>query len=413
MTQMINSKFKLEKSDDLIFMTASRAKKAIEKYGKDNVIDSTLGTLFDENEKFVALDTVYDTLKYMDKDLIASYAPISGTNEFIQSVIKICFEEHKPDAYISASATIGGTGAIRNIILTYTDEDDYVICPNWYWPPYKPITTENNRNFLTYELLDTNYKFNIEEFEKALDKSLENRQRVVAIFNTPANNPTGFSIDDDSWDKILEIIKEKAKDDTNKITILIDAAYIEFAGNGEQKKFLEKFSNLKENILVTIAYSMSKSFTAYGLRTGASIAISSSKEVIEEFEYSQNTLNRCTWSNGVHSAMNVLVELTNNKETNKAYRKEIQEYRELLRKRAKIFEEISKEIGLNILPYFGGFFITVLCKNPKEVAKKLEDKNLFIIPNERGLRFAVCAVKLAKCKKAPYLIKETIDQING
>ncbi len=59
---------------------------------------------------------------------------------------------------------------------------------------------EYNREFLNYEFLDENFEFNLKEFTKALDFSLEKKDRVVCVFNSPANNPTGFSIEDSMWD---------------------------------------------------------------------------------------------------------------------------------------------------------------------------------------------------------------------
>ncbi len=40
-------------------------------------------------------------------------------------------------------------------------------------------------------------------------------------------------------------------------------------------------------------------------------------------------------------------------------------------------------------------------------------ENLFLIPLGMVLRFAVCAVEEAKCRKAPQLIKKAIDEIEG
>lgn len=37
---------------------------------------------------------------------------------------------------------------------------------------------------------------------------------------------------------------------------------------------------------------------------------------------------------------------------------------------------------------------------------------MFIVANENGLRFAVCAVSEEKCKISPRLIKDAIDIVN-
>ena len=50
------------------------------------------------------------------------------------------------------------------------------------------------------------------------------------------------------WDKILDVIRKRAVSG-KYISILLDVAYIEFAGDGSQKKFFQKFSSLPENII--------------------------------------------------------------------------------------------------------------------------------------------------------------------
>ena len=110
--------------------------------------------------------------------------------------------------------------------------------------------------------------------------------------------------------------------------------------------------------------------------------------------------------------MNILVDIENDEEMKKSYENELELNRLLLEKRAKVFVKKAKEIDLVHLPYFGGFFISIPCDNPKEVAKKLKEKDMYIVANKNGLRFAVCAVSEEKCKISPKLIKEAIDEVN-
>ena len=347
----------------------------------------------------------------MDKKSIASYGAIEGDGAYLDLLVDRCFGPYKPEAYIKTVATAGGTGAVRHSLWTFLNPGDYAICPNWYWPAYLTMCEEFDREFKTYEFLDEDFNFNLEEFTKSLDLTLEKRDRVVCIFNSPANNPTGFSIEDSMWDKILDVIKSRAVDG-KYINILLDVAYIEFAGDGSQKKFFQKFSSLPENIITTVAYSMSKSYTAYGLRAGACIIISSSEDMANRAFDSMKHSNRAIWSNITHAGMNILVAIENDEEVKKAYENELEANRLLLEKRASAFVKSAKKVDLIHLPYFGGFFISIPCDKPKEVAEKLKEKDMYIVSNKNGLRFAVCAVSEDKCKIAPKLIKEAIDEVN-
>lgn len=398
--------------EDAIFKISGECKKAIAKKGKDKIINSTLGTLIDDDGNIIAFDSVYDTLKNMDKKDIASYGAIEGDKEFLDLVIEKCFGAYKPNGFIKSVATAGGSGAVRHTIWTLSGVGDYVICPNWYWPAYATMCEEYNREFLNYEFLDENFEFNLKEFTKALDFSLKKKDRVVCVFNSPANNPTGFSIEDSMWDKILEIIKDRAEDG-KYIAILLDVAYIEFAGDGRQKKFFQKFGDLPENIITTVAYSMSKSYTAYGLRSGACIIVSSNEEIANQVFDSMKHSNRAIWSNITHAGMNILVDLEKDEKKKKSYEKELEFYRIMLEKRAKALTKNSKKVGLVTLPYFGGFFISIPCKNSKKIAEKLKEKDMYIVANKEGLRFAVCAVSEEKCKISPKFIKDAMDEINN
>lgn len=372
---------------DLAFDINNKANAAIEKYGRENVINAALGTLADDSGKIIALDSVYDRLNEMDRSIIASYAPIEGEDGFREAVLESLFENHRPKAFMTAISTPGGTGAIRSGIFTYADEGDPVISHDYYWGPYKKICDEFGRDFISYNFFTDDYKFDIDSYKACMEKSLENKDRLVSIINSPGNNPTGYSLSDDEWDEVIKTCQDFAKSG-KKITLIVDVAYIEYAGSGKQKEFFEKFTDLDPNFFVIVAYSMSKSHTAYGLRSGAAIGISSKKEIIDEFENSLAHSARCNWSNGVHAPQLILKDLENDKD---GYKKELEDLRLMLEKRAEIFVREAGEKKLAMIPYFGGFFTFIPTDKAFEIAEKLEKENIFTIPQAKGIRVAICA----------------------
>ena len=388
MTITINKASKTN-SPDLAFAINAKVKEAQAKYGKDNVTNAVLGTLADAEGNIIALDSVYNRLEKMDREKIASYAPIEGEKSYRQTVIDLCFADYKPEAYISAIATPGGTGAIRCGIFSYADVGDPVICHDYFWQPYKKMCDEFERDFRTYNFLTDDLKFDLESYEKAQNKALKDSDRMVSIINSPGNNPTGYSLADEEWDEVIRISK-KAAESGKKITLVIDVAYIEFAGGGEQKKFFKKFENLPENLFVLVAFSMSKAYTAYGLRSGAAIGISSSKEVIEEFDHALAHSARVNWSNGVHAPQHILVDLAKD-ENIEEYEKELSELKRMLSDRARVFVGEARRHNLRIIPYFGGFFAFVPTDRAFEIVEKLEKENIFTIPSAKGIRVAICS----------------------
>ncbi len=399
-------------ANDAIFGLAAKAKEAIDKYGKENVIDSTLGALVDDDGNLICLNTVYDELRSLPNAAIAAYAQVAGQPDYLEAVQDVCFGKYKPDAYTRAVATAGGTGSVRHGIFNYTNPGDSILVCDWYWSPYVTISEEFGRTVTNYELFNDKNEFNIESFKEKFEKLLNKQKRLVTVINTPANNPTGYSLSDEEWDKVLDIAKDNAKDPENKIVILVDCAYIDYAGAGdERRKFFSKFSDLPKNILIIVAYSMSKGYTMYGMRSGAAIGISSDEEVANEFYYACMHSNRANWSNGTRAAMEVLARIAKDPEKTRAYEAEVNETKTMLRKRADAFVEGAKEVGLEILPYRDGFFVSIPCENAKKASDELIKENLFVVSLKKGLRFAVCAVAEDKCRTAPAIIKKVLDRM--
>ena len=395
---------------DAIFAIAGKAQEAITKYGKENVTNSTLGALMDDDGKLIAFDSVFGVLKDMPNEQIAAYAPIAGMPAYLEAVEETFFAGYKPDAHIRVVATPGGTGALKVAMWNYTEKGDEILTSDWFWSPYTTISEEAGRTISTFQLFTDEGNFNIKDFKKRFKEILDKQDRLMAIINTPAQNPTGYSVSDSEWDEILEFLKEESKNPNKKIILLVDTAYIDFAGEEDEKrKFFTKFSNLPDNIFVMAAFSTSKGYTMYGLRLGALIGMSSNEDIANEFKVSSLHSGRANWSNGNRGGMLVVAEIFNNKDLFEKYTIEKNEWKGILRKRAEAFVEASNEIGLELLPYRDGFFVSLPCDKPYEISDALIEKNIFMVPLGKGLRFAVCAVSEEKCKKAPKIIKEVMD----
>lgn len=102
-------------------------------------------------------------------------------------------------------------------LWNYTEEGDEILTSDWYWSPYKTISEEAGRNLTTFKLFSDEGNFNLVDFKNRFKEILDKQDRLMAILNTPAQNPTGYSISDDEWDDILEFLKEEAKIQTRKL----------------------------------------------------------------------------------------------------------------------------------------------------------------------------------------------------
>lgn len=415
MTQSMVAKHSMwPRKKDIIFNLSERAQKAERAIGKDNVINATIGALMDDEGKLITMETVYNEYKSLENKDISAYAALEGQPDYLEAVKKICFKEYLPEGYVKAVASPGGSGAIKLATWNYTNEGDEVLTSDWFWSPYVSITEEIGRKVATYKLFDENNNFNFNSFEEEFLRISSKQERIFTILNTPAHNPTGYSVSDDEWDKILNLSKEVAKDKDKKIILFVDIAYIDFAKDDDgSRKFFSKFSNLPENVLVIVGFSMSKGFTAYGMRMGAAICITSCENVAEEFYYACVHSCRANWSNCNRGAMTLLSNIVKDQQKLKTYTEEKNIHKEMLNKRAEIFVKEARKVGLPILPYRDGFFISIPCDNPMEVSEELTKDNVYAVPLKMGIRFAICAVSEEKCRVAPSIIKNALEYVES
>lgn len=394
------------------FEIAKEVKEAEAVFGKDNVVNSTIGTFYGEDENLLVLETVNKTYRELIPANVFGYASgISGGPNFKKSAKKNVFgvyEDTFDKSFIDVIATPGGTGAISSTIKGYMDPGQTVLLPSFMWESYKNIVASHGLKSEIYSLFDGD-GFNIKDFSEKVLETVKVHKKVMAIINDPCQNPTGYCMSFEEWEAVVDVLKEAGK--YGEVILLNDIAYIDFdfRGEVESRKYMTLFNGLPENILIVIAYSMSKSFTSYGLRAGAQVAISSSKAVIDEFDTMSSFLCRTTWSNISRGAMELLSEIYGNPELLEKTVAERQETVKLLEKRAEIFMTEAEKTGLTVCPFRSGFFVTVPVKeNSAEIVADLKAKNIFVLPTLGGLRIALCSVP---CKKIGLLPKAIVDSI--
>ena len=398
------------KLHDAIFEANSACQKAISKHGADSVTNATIGVALDEDGKLALLPTMEKVYRSLPMTDLSAYASIAGLPEYLDAVVDFTFADNKPEGYIAAVATASGTGAIHHAIANYAERGDAVLTSDWFWGNYKIICNETGKDLITFKLFDKDQKFNLKSFSSKVDLLFEVQDSLLVILNTPAHNPTGFALSEEDWDGVIEVAKTYAAKG-KKISILVDIAYIDFGGEkNATRKFMTKFSGLSENILTMFSFSMSKSFTMYGQRTGALIAVSSSKEVIDEFKDVNKYSNRAVWSNINRGAQAFLVALHKDKSALAALDSERDKIYHMVQKRANVFVEEAKQCGLNFLPYKDGFFIAVPAEDSVAICNNLQEDLVFAVPLKLGVRVAACSVSLEKIKGVATKLKAAFDK---
>ncbi|WP_301859535.1 pyridoxal phosphate-dependent aminotransferase [uncultured Megasphaera sp.] len=397
-------------AEDKIFGANNRATALAEQLGADKVINGTVGSILDEDGNLVMLDVVQKAYKALTPKEIVAYAPIQGYPDYLEAVIDQCFGESRPEGYIRACATSGGSGVLHHVIHNYSEWGDDILTSDWHWGAYNSMCTDNGRHLREFELIGPDGKFNLESFKANVTDMVAKQYNTVIIINSPANNPTGFALSSEDWDHVLAFLKDVVNGKDKNIILVSDVAYLDYSGEKQEcRKFFKKFGNLPSNILVVVAYTCSKGFTMYGQRMGAMICVTSSKDVADEFVAINQYTSRATWSNSNSAAMKAMVNICKDPKKVAELDAERAEYLELIKERADLFMKEAKECGLKYLPYLSGFFITIPMEGSQKVCDLMEKEHIFLVPLGKGIRLAVCSVSKKKIAGLAAKIKAAVE----
>ena len=163
--QMTTKKNLSKNSKDIIFQIAGMANDAIEKVGKENVVNGTFGAILDEEGKLVFLKTVKEEYLSLSDQDHAGYAPIEGLHDFLEAAISECFGQSRPEGYIRALSTSGGTGGVHHLVHNYTRPGDTVLTADWFWAAYRTISEDADRVLDTYTLFNPDNSFNFDSLK--------------------------------------------------------------------------------------------------------------------------------------------------------------------------------------------------------------------------------------------------------
>ena len=356
---------------DAVFQFGQAAQAAMAAYGRERVVNATVGCYAGEDEVLGCLPVVEEIYRSLPMADFITYAPPVGLADYRKAAIDETFEAYRPEGYIDAVATAGGTGAVHIAIANYSEVGDDVLASDWRWGIYGSLCQEIGRRLTTFALLDESGAFNIESFSSAVADVLRKQDSLLIILNTPANNPTGFALSDQDWAEVLQVCRFHEKQG-KRISILVDIAYIAYAGEkNEVRTFMKQFSNLPPHLFIMAAFSMSKGYTLYGQRAGARVGVSSSEDVIKEFTELGRYSARTSWSNVNRAAMTLLTTIRGDAALTKRLDEERMEFFRIIQQRASLFTEEAAQCGLRVIPYHAGFFISIPTANPQAVCEAL------------------------------------------
>lgn len=401
-------------ANDNIFAANAMAVADAAAIGADKVTNGTIGAIMDDDGKLVCLPTVETVFRNLPINEVVAYAPIAGLPEYLDKVQVAAFGDSRPNGFIRAVATTGGTGGIHHAIWNYTEAGDTIITADWYWGAYKVLCLDMGRKLDTYIMLADGERFNQPALEAKVKEVIARQNSVMVIINTPAHNPTGYSLTKEDMAQVVAFLKKITEETGKQAILFLDIAYIDYAGEKNAvRKMFEALNDLPERVLAIVQYSMSKGFTMYGQRVGAMICVASNEEAAKEFFEINQYTSRATWSNINRAAMRTLAQIYSDEALLTAVEAERDHYYKMIKARADVFVEEAKQCGLPMIPYIAGFFLSVPCDNPQAVCDLLHKDHIYLVPLAAGVRIALCSIPLQKISGIATKLNNALKEVEA
>jgi aromatic-amino-acid transaminase len=390
-------------SDDPIFALNTEAR-ARRDAGQD-VINATVGALLDDEGKLAVLGSVAQTLKEIPADVSARYAPLAGPPDFLRAVIDDLLGGRPEAAQALAVATPGGSGALRLAIANFLEHQQTLLTSSYYWGPYKTLADEADRHLSTFRMFGEDGRLDTADLGRKLHSVLEAQGRALVFLNSPCHNPTGYSFDNEEWDRVVDVILRESV--RGKITVVIDVAYARYGATGLDG-CLDRILPLAGKAMVLFAWSASKTFTEYGLRVGALVAVHPDPDVRRRVASALVFSCRGTWSNCNSGGLAAIARVMTDPELRARVASERGALKALLDRRVARWNELASAAKLSYPRYSGGFFTMVFCDDAFGVAERLKADGVFVVPQNGALRVALCSVAE---RDVPRLVESIAKQI--
>lgn len=389
----------------------SQEAKALKK-NFDDVIDATVGMLHHEEGNVFKFHVVEDLLRGLTDAETYHYAPVRGTKAFTEGAFDWVFGKHtekiRENFHYSIIPTTGGSGAISNTFYNFNDFGQKVLIPNHYWTPYENFAFEANIGLKTFLMYDELNHFNLKDFTEKAYALAEEQNRLCVLLNDPSNNPTGLCMTEEDWKGVIEVLNQVSRKNI-PVILIHDIAYIDYQLKPAElsRDIFLSYLDLDPNILTVVVFSGSKTFSMYGFRIGAQIGLSKNKDVIDQFLRVGDYSVRARFSSVSQPAISVIGKILSNPENKLRFENELVDARGLLKSRAILFLEEAKKHQLEILPYCGGFFISIPTTNPN-IFKDLVADHVFVIPMAGLIRIAISSLNLNEIPRLVEILKKHI-----
>ncbi len=277
----------------------------------------------------------------LDNEKTKNYLSIEGTSEYTTAVKKLIFGEENSVIISGRAVTVqspGGTGALKiaaDFIKKFMPEAEIWIS-NPSWENHKALF--NEVGFIVNNYPYYNYETNRLDFDNLTQQLISIPSKDVVLFHACCHNPTGIDIDQEQWQKIIEITKER------KFLVLFDFAYQGFGKGLEQDAYAVRLASEKLNNFM-VANSFSKNFGLYNERVGGLSVVLENNSIAEKVLSQLKICIRRNYSNPPSHGAAIVTTILNTPELKNEWESELSEMRESISSNRTKLLDAFKRIG--------------------------------------------------------------------
>ena len=346
---------------------------------RENKVDLGVGVYKDASGKTPVMRAIKAAeQKLWANETTKSYTALTGDPGFADAMVRLVLGNAVPRNTVSAAATPGGTGAVRQAfeLIKMARPAARVFVSNPTWPNHLSILAYLGIETVPYRYFDNDTRG--VAFDAMLEDLKTARKGDVVLLHGCCHNPTGANLTMLQWQEVIAVLQQ-----TGAVP-MIDIAYQGF-GDGLEADGAATRAIAAATTECLIAASCSKNFGIYRERTGILMMIANGTEP----KIAQGTLaflNRQNFSFPPDHGARLVTMILNDEVLRNDWMTEVEDMRlSMLGLREQLARELQQRSGSDRFGFIAqhrGMF-SRLGTTPELVQKMREDFGIYLVGDSR------------------------------
>ena len=317
--------------------------------------------------------------KLWEAETTKTYVALVGDKGFNDAMVSLVLGDAAPEGRVSAAATPGGTGAVRQgidlILSANAGATIWVSDPTW--PNHLTIMDHVGAKRESYRYFDGETRS--VDFEGMMSDLGHVAKGDVVLLHGCCHNPTGANLNPAQWKEVAKLLLAKGA------IPFVDIAYQGFGDGLEADAFgVRHLAGVMPEML--IAASCSKNFGIYRERTGVLMTISADAAQAKVAQGNLAFLNRQNFSFPPDHGARLVTMILNDPALRADWEAELEEVRlSMLGIRQQLADELQRLSGSNRFGFIAehrGMF-SRLGATPEQVVAMREKHGIYMVGDSR------------------------------